>query len=141
MRPIIYAIAILSFLLLLSCKAQQYTLDNLPEKQLVFGKGGGITGAVDTYVLLENGQLFHSNSMTNEGNELEGAHKKEAKEYYAKMKLLELSKMEFNHPGNTYFFLEEIDTTGTHKVVWGSNDHQAPEACENFYQELKELIK
>ena len=32
---------------LFSCKSQQYTLNDLPESQLIFGSGGGITGSID----------------------------------------------------------------------------------------------
>lgn len=140
MRPL-FRFAIFSLFLILSCKSQQYTLDDLPERQLVFGKGGGITGAIDTYILLENGQLFHSNSITEENSELEGIRKKEAQECYTKMQSLELSKMDFNHPGNMYYFLEQVDSTGTSKIIWGSNDHQVPGACEDFYAELQNFIK
>lgn len=132
------SILILSFL---GCKSQQYTFEELPDKQLVFGSGGGITGAIDTYVLLENGQFFYSNSLTKESKELESISKKEAKECFVKLKELSLSEMNFIHPGNRYYFLEEIKSDSIHKVVWGSNDKEITEDCVNFYDELKTYIK
>ena len=38
----------------LSC--QKYTIDNLPNTQIHFGEGGGITGAITEYCLLKNKQ-------------------------------------------------------------------------------------
>ncbi|MDB2607065.1 hypothetical protein N9Y48_04745 [Zobellia sp.] len=86
----------LLFLTLLGCKSQQYTPDELPDKQLVFGYGGGMAGTVNTYILLENGQLFHTNSLTQETEELEPLSKKKRyvhaflslKNYHCPMQIL-----------------------------------------------------
>lgn len=131
-------ILILSFF---GCKSQQYTFEDLPENQLVFGSGGGITGASDNYILLENGQLFHTNSLTKEVKELEPIPKKEAKKCFAKLEELSLSEMDFIHPGNRYYFLEEVKSDSIHKVIWGSHDNEISEDCVNFYNELKSHIK
>lgn len=138
MRPII----ILSFLslLLFNCKGQ-YTIDELPEKLLVFGSGGGMTGAVTTYTLLENGQLFSNNSITKEHQELEKLPKKTAKAFFEKMQALELSKTDFNHPGNLYYFIKQVDGEEYYTVTWGSQDHEVSADCEALYKELFELIK
>ncbi|VAW12333.1 hypothetical protein MNBD_BACTEROID03-632 [hydrothermal vent metagenome] len=80
----------------IGCKPQQYTTENLPEKQLVFGNGGGITGALDTYILLKNGQFFRKSSLTKEIKELKNIGKKEAEVFFEKMGALELSKIEFD---------------------------------------------
>ena len=131
-------ILVLSFF---GCKSQQYTFEELPENQLVFGSGGGITGASDTYILLKNGQLFHTNSLTKEEKELESISKKEAKECFVKLEELSLSEMDFVHPGNRYYFLEEVKNDSIHKVIWGSNDKEISEDCVSLYNELKEHIK
>jgi hypothetical protein len=34
-------LSLLLFFSILGCKSAKYTADNLPEKQLIFGKGGG----------------------------------------------------------------------------------------------------
>jgi len=131
-------ILILSFC---GCKSQQYSYNELPEKQLIFGSGGGITGAIDTYVLLENGQIFHKNSLTKEVMELESMSKKEAKSCFVKLKELALSEMDFNHPGNIYFFLETKEGDESHRVTWGSNDHDISEECRTLYKELKSTLR
>lgn len=123
-----------------SCKSQQYTINDLPETQLIFGNGGGISGAVSTYTLLENGQLFHNNSLTKEHVEMESLTKKEAKSSFEKMKVLKISEINFNHPGNMYYFLEEVKGDSIHRVTWGSNDHKISEECKTFYKELRAMI-
>ena len=41
-------------------------MDNLPQTQIHFGEGGGITGAITEYCLLKNGQLFDKKHFTEE---------------------------------------------------------------------------
>lgn len=132
-----------TFLVLLfsCCKSQQYTLDNLPENQLIFGSGGGITGAIDMYILLDNGQLFHSNSLTGENEELEKLSRKETKTCFKKLEAIQLDSIDFNHPGNRYYFLEEIKGDKKHRVTWGSNDHEVSEACQELYNQLRTVLK
>lgn len=58
---------VLSVLLsLISCKSQQQNYDDFKGRIITIGKGGGITGAYDEYSILENGQLFHYNTLTKE---------------------------------------------------------------------------
>ncbi|MBT2163108.1 hypothetical protein [Zobellia barbeyronii] len=131
----------LLFLTLLGCKSQQYTFEELPDKQLVFGYGGGMAGTVDTYVLLENGQLFHTNSLTQQTEELEPLSKKEASACFLKFEELSLSETDFDHPGSRYYFLEEVNQDAKHKVVWGASDHKPSERFLDFYKEMKNHIK
>lgn len=131
-----------TFLVLLfsGCKSQQYTPENLPENQLIFGSGGGMTGAVDTYILLNNGQLFHLNSLTSENEELEKLNRKETKTCFKKLKAIQLDSIDFNHPGNRYYFLEEMKGDEKHRVTWGSTDHEVSEACQELYNQLKTVL-
>ncbi|CAM3352983.1 hypothetical protein [Zobellia roscoffensis] len=131
----------LLFLTLLNCKSQHYTFDELPSKQLVFGYGGGMAGTVDSYTLLENGQLFHTNSLTQQTEELEPLSKKEVTACFLKFEELALSEADFNHPGSRYYFLEEVNQNIKHKVVWGSSDHKPDKAYLEFYNEMKNHIK
>jgi len=128
-------------LMFFSCKAQQYTLDSLPEKQLIFGSGGGITGEVNTYIMLENGQVFYSNSLVDEHKELKSITKKEALGAFEKTSALQLSEIDFNHPGNMYYFIEEVNGEEKNRVTWGSTSHEVDEKCEALYKELRMTIK
>jgi len=139
MRPLL--ILSLFLIILSSCKSQQYTLDELPDTQLIFGRGGGISGEVNTYTLLENGQVFHTNSLTKESEEIKSLSKKEAATCFQKMDSLKLSEMDFDHPGNLYYFLEEVNGEERNRVTWGSNEHDISEECKTFYKELRTTIK
>ena len=139
MRPIL--LFILFLVVFFSCKSQQYTIDALPDKQLIFGRGGGISGEVNTYTLLENGQVFYNNSLTKENSEIKSLSKKEAISCFQKMDSLKLSEMNFDHPGNLYYFLEEVNGEERYRVTWGSNDYEVSSECKDFYKELRTTIK
>jgi len=129
------------FIMLFSCISHQFTLDNLPEKQLIFGKGGGMTGAADTYILLENGQLFHTNSLTKKSEELKSISKNKSDELFLQLEVLQLAEMDFNHPGNIYYFIENMKTGTSSKVVWGSMEHEVDPLCKTLYNNLIDQLK
>lgn len=131
----------LVILLLIRCKAQEFTSDNLPEKQLLFGSGGGMSGASDTYTLLENGQLFHTNSLTDETKALSKVSKAKAKYYFKQLFDISFSEIQFDHPGNRYYFLEDRNGDARHRIVWGSTENEVPAACTTLYQELVAHLK
>jgi len=133
--------AFLLLLFLIGCNAQQFTINNLPKEQLHFGSGGGMTGAVDTYILLENGQLFHQNSLTKEVLELEPISKANAKAYFAKVNEPSFTELEFNHPGNRYSFITHKSDAKDHKIVWGSTKEELPTAYKTLYTTLIAHLK
>ena len=135
----------ISSVLLLSiytgCQAPHYTMENLPNRQLIFGQGGGITGEVKKFILLENGQLFTTSSLTKEQKELPPLSAKQGKEIFGDLRDLSLNEIDFNHPGNLYYFLEEKNHEQHHRVTWGDPNHQVPKKISTFYHQLKTLQK
>lgn len=135
------AITLCFLVLFCTCKSQKYIADQLPDKQLVFGGGGGIAGANNTYILLENGQLFHLDPLAETYTALKGIPKKEAASFFENLEKLALSQTDFDHPGNLYYFVEEVNGTEKHRVTWGSNGHQVDKDISALYKDLKTTIK
>ncbi len=130
------------FIIFLSigCRSQQYTYQELPAEQIVFGQSG-MAGEIKTYVLLENGQLFVFNSLTKIYEELKKIRKKQARDFFVKMEEMSFNNMNFDHPGNRYYFLGQKDKKGEYKAVWGSENHKVPELIREMYNKLKGIIK
>ena len=133
----------LLFLIIISllfsfCKS--YTLDQLPDQRLVFGKGGGFAGIETSYTLLDNGQLFKSISTDTSFTELKKIAKSEAKGLFTTLETIAFDSIQLNNPGNLYQFIESNTVGKTHKVVWNAEDSaNTPEALKNFYKNLMEL--
>jgi exopolysaccharide biosynthesis protein len=130
---------------LFSCQSEKYvSLKDYPQEKskIIFGNGGGFTGQVNAYVLLENGQLFSSNSLTNETKELKVLKKKELKTLFKNMEALQMEKRTLDNPSNMYQFLEFVKEGKIHKYQWGNlKDKPEFEDVGKMYEQLIGLLK
>ncbi|MEO0339551.1 MAG: hypothetical protein AAF242_10085, partial [Bacteroidota bacterium] len=76
-----------------SCKTKQYAATSLPDKKIVFGKGGGFTGAVTEYILLENAQLFEHPFMQDSLVVMEAMKRKTCKQTFKALEEIDKSKL------------------------------------------------
>jgi len=129
------------FCLASGCKSQQYTYETLPHDQIVFGQGGGMAGEIKTYTLLENGQLFVHSSITKQSEELNSQNPERAKEFFTKLDGMSFNNIQFKHPGNRYYFLGRKTEQDEHKIIWGSEDHNAPDPIKDIYKQLIATLK
>lgn len=127
-------------LLWLACKSPKHSPENLPLNQLRWGNGGGFVGKESAHILLENGQLF-SRDIMGKTSDAGKTKKKEALALFNTAKSLGLAAMEFEHPGNTYSFLEWQEGDMVSRVVWGDRGHPVPKGVEELYGALNGLLK
>ena len=124
---------------LASCQATKSLADDPKILRIVFGTGGGITGAFDEHILVPNGNVYFYNSI--EGEEkfrgvVPGMTLKKLLDRPSKIKF---EKIAFNQPANKYYFIEVFTTKNSHRVVWGSNE-TAPNQVVEFYNELTKTL-
>ncbi len=124
----------------LACKYQKYTTGNLPEKQIRWGNGGGFVGKETSHILLENGQIFSQDIMGNT-TAVGKTKAKKAKDLFKTITSPELAKMEYNHPGNLYSFLEFKDCDSLSRLLWGDKNIPVEKSIENLFEELNGLLK
>lgn len=124
----------------LSCKQTKYTADKLPTKQLRWGNGGGFVGKETAHILCDNGQIFNRDIMgkTSESGKTKG---KSAKALFKTAESLGVAKMEFNHPGNIYNFIEIQDGDMVSRVVWGDKSYPVDKRVQDLFVELEGLLK
>lgn len=142
MKLIIISLTLIaSALLFIFCKHQpKFTRDNLPAKQLRWGSGGGFAGKETTHILLENGQIFQQ-EMNGPATETGSAKPKTAATLFKTVESLALQKLEFNHPGNIYSFLELQQGDSVAKVVWGDQNFTVNDQVKALYDQLNALLK
>lgn len=123
-----------------ACKQTRFTADKLPEKQLRWGSGGGVVGKEKSWILLENGQIFATDMMgkTTEADKVSG---KKAKSLFKTAGALGIAKMEFNHPGNMYYFLEWKEGDMVSRIVWGDKNLPVDKSVQTLYDDLNALLK
>lgn len=115
--------------------------DNRPSGRLiVFGSGGGVTGAVSTYELYENGSLYENSSLNLDISQKKLSAVKGIKEIQNQFEALKIDDINLNAPGNIYFFVGYEKDGKTHRCTWGANDVIAPENLKLFYENLMNII-
>jgi hypothetical protein len=128
-------------LLIFGCHTQLYTPESYTGNQLMFGEGGGFSGQIIEYTLLENGQLFITNSIAKETKPVRKISKNHARALFRQAEKIRMDTLNFNYPGNIYYFIRLQEENQLQATTWGSNDHQVPTAIQNFYQVLSEVTK
>ena len=137
MKLVLIALSLFSVAaLLVFCKQNKYTADNLPNNQIRFGKGGGFTGVEHAYTLLENGQIFNNSN----NNALDTAKKRIAKACFEQVTQLNLGQLDFAHPGNTYSFIEVPTSDGFNRISWGAADAPVDSNIAKLHQKLMNLL-
>lgn len=121
------------------CKS--YTPDQLPEKQLVFGNGGGFAGIETAYTLLENGQLFKHNSHDSIPKELTKLGRKTAQQFFTALNDMAFDTISLNDPGNIYQFIQLQEEGKTHKVTWNAANEAADSTQLQIGTVYKDLVK
>jgi hypothetical protein len=126
-----------------ACHSTKFSADKLPERQVVFGTGGGFTGETNAQILLENGQMFRKSSLfKGPPIELKSIKKRKAKSFFKATEELDLASFEFEHPGNIYQFLElHGDSASIVRVSWGDEKYPVNQKIKDLYIALGGLIK
>lgn len=142
MKTIFLSLALLAVASLVSfCKHQpKFTAENLPPQQVHWGSGGGIVGKERTHTLLKNGQVFlrETNGTMKEANKTKS---KTAASIFKSFEALDYAKLESQHPGNIYSFLEWQDGDAVHRIVWGDAKFPVDPAVKAIFDRLNGLLK
>jgi len=123
-----------------ACKQTKYSAEKLPEKQIRWGNGGGFVGKESSHILCDNGQIFNRDIAGNI-TEAKKTKAKNAKALFKTIEGLGLAKMEFNHPGNLYNFIEFQEGDMVSRAVWGDKNYPADKSLESLFRELDGLLK
>jgi hypothetical protein len=140
-RPaLLFALSLLLLVALGACSAKTYTVEKMPMPHLSYGSGGGVTGIVSEYCLLQNGQIVEKQRQADK-TEIYRVIKKidadEAKRMMALTDSMQLRRVIFTEPGDLYYYLTMHDANGeTHKITWGKPEKTVRTDIEKFYKTL-----
>jgi hypothetical protein len=141
MKILLIALAALaSAALFWFCKHTQYAPSALPDRQLRWGNGGGFVGKETAYTLLDNGQIFVQKT----GEALApsaSAKRRAAKSAFKTAETLGLAALDFQHPGNTYKFIEIQSGSAVRRISWGDAEHPVSQGVADLYAQLNALVK
>ena len=125
--------------LCLGCSGRKNRPEDKPLQQVHFGKGGGFSGEVKKYVLLESGQLIGQSSLRpGEVAELKFIKKGLVRKIMASAKAMDCDTVK--SPGNMYCFLMVYAETDTCSWVWPQGGPAPSEETSMLYQQCMDLV-
>ena len=128
--------------ILFGCKStKNISPDTFEGRQIRFGSGGGYTGAVTQWALLDNGRLWGvSGKPTAVLQSVGKVPKKAMNSVFAAIDSVDISKP-INVPGNMYRFLEIYDGDGVTKMVWDPSQKGEFTALDAVFDQLKVIMQ
>ncbi|MGK0365340.1 MAG: hypothetical protein ACI85O_002406 [Saprospiraceae bacterium] len=119
-----------------SCKPKDYMIDNLPNRQITFGEGGGFTGKYTTWMLLDSGQIFQKSGIGAEFSEIGKLKYSQAKKFYKRADAIAVDKMKENRAGNYNYELILQRDSVDYKAGW-ANEADVDSSILNLYKVLR----
>ena len=110
--------------------------------EIHFGQGGGFTGAVSHYILLEDGRLFQKAWQDSTLTYVDTWPGLFTRQMFLNYKSLNLDTINVNKPGNLYYFIEYHSRKNpVHRIVWGNSEYQPDDNLVTYYSTLQKMIK
>ena len=136
-------LSLLLFLFLFAaCGTTRYTNPTeYPNARINFGNGGGFSGMVTEYVLLDNGQLLKKLTQADSFEIVTTIEKNQTTQLFENYKFLNIGNLQYNQPGNMYRFIRFNHQDTEHQIMWSGT--QYPEQYPNlkiFHGNLRSLI-
>jgi hypothetical protein len=124
----------------MSCKSSKavFNPETTEKVYLTFGSGGGFTGKVIKYYMLEDGTIY-----TKSGDEiikLGKATKQMSTQVFANYESLGLHKINLNEPGNKYSFIERSNEGEKNAIMWGKSSLDNSNV-ETYFSILMNIVK
>jgi hypothetical protein len=141
----ILPLLLLSFALMASCQSTRQSPGEYEGQSLRFGSGGGFTGMVTTYCLLDNGHLYQQDAMPGQEEasfeHVKKVSKKTCKALFTQANEAYQGKQNTGTPGNMTNFIELELEEGKARYQWDSGQAQEDSPIQQLYRNLSEVVK
>lgn len=135
-----YAFLLIPFLFA-QCKTKDYlTPHEYPGRIIEFGSGGGFTGKVKQFTILDNGQVFVNANKEGFVDAIKKLDKNQVKQLFDNYDRLNFKRFVYDNPGNFYHFVTMREEGKTHKLTWGNKDKAAPKELEIYHDILMSCV-
>lgn len=140
MKTIITSFLLLLVILLVAaCSPPNfYMIEKLPPKNLAFGSGGGISGLVTEYCLLENGQLLEKKRTIYE--QVKRIKKSEAQNFFQQMESFKNELSEETTEQYSFLTLRHANTP-EQSLKWNKRGNAIAENVKKLHQNLMALTQ
>jgi len=135
-----YFISFSFIVLLISCSSTKHSFEDYGGVLISIGFGGGFSGEYKEYSLLETGEVYINNNLTNKKDYVGKIDKNFTAQIFESSKILKLDKFKLSNPGNMNRYIIYKDKQTENKILWsfGQNSNNN---LNVFYQNLMNSIK
>ena len=139
---ILVFLAICSIGILHSCSPAKEFPANYKKDQIHFGQGGGFSGILTYYALLEDGRLFQRSLRDSSFALVTTWDKNFVSQMFSNYKRLSLDQLNFNEPGDLYYFLQyHAPNKASHNLTRGRPGFKPTENLVTYYNLLYKSTK
>jgi hypothetical protein len=133
---------ILAVAVLFSCATPKEYPGKFSGEEIHFGQGGGFTGAVTYFVLLDDGRLYQRGMQDSTYNLLDTWDDKFVKQMFNNYHSFGLDKIDLYEPGDLYYFIQhKSGSSPMHKIAWGKPGVKPDEIIVRYYNLLFKSTK
>jgi hypothetical protein len=124
-------------LLAVSCHPSADFPSKYKGKQIEFGQGGGFSGAVTQFVLLDDGRLFQRPWKDSSVVFVQQWKRNLTSQLFLNYISLNLQDLSYNEPGDLYYFIDyHPDALSHHRIVWGKPGFHPDDNLITYYNLL-----
>ena len=127
---------LLTLCIILACSTPKLSPIDYKGNQIHFGQGGGFTGNVNYYVILDDGRLFQKQLKDTSFSHLATWKRNFTHQLFTDYDQLELDTLAYSEPGNLYYFVEMHNEGKIHRSVWGKPGFNPSQKLVDFYNIL-----
>lgn len=135
-------LAICSLGILASCSPAKEFPSKYSKDQIHFGQGGGFSGLITYYALLEDGRLFLRSQRDSTFTLVTTWDKNFVDQMFSNYKRFNFDQLDFNEPGDLYYFLQYYPAKKpSHNLTWGRSGFRPDENLVTYYNLLYKSTK
>lgn len=126
-------------LCLFSCGTTQYTPEDYPETQLRWGAGGGFSGQMSRYALLDNGDIFYAKSAVDSMVQIHSIDENLAKQLCTNAVNLNLSqvrKVPTIGQSTMQQYLKVMNAEGSSEIQWSDPKEIPNQGVTRLFSQL-----
>lgn len=122
------------------CKSNQVGPEDYNHSKIILGTGGGFTGHVSRYCLMDNGTLFSKMHLDTGYMLIDQIKTNTCEQLINNFTTLGLDQIGTNKPGNVYRFLEYYTDEKKHAIIWNPHNDPDQDILNNYYNTIMQLF-
>ena len=125
-------------LLCITMNVFSQTVD-LHKREIIFGNGGGIVGAMNEYRLSEKGEITFKSKLEKEPKIIKALPQDSTDSFFVEAEKVFAKTTIYRHPGNMYNFVKLKKGLKMCEITWGEAKLKSPPSAKKLHDKLMKV--